>query len=146
MAIDLSAKSIASAKARCPGAEFHCQDIRAPFPVTNAGVIVASLSMHYFASDATVALAARIRDTLRPAGILLCRLNSTNDHHYGASGHAEVEPRFYLVDDEPKRFFDRDAVTDLFAKGWIMLSIGELVIDRYDHLKTAWEVILEKAA
>src|SRR6266481_2019071 len=40
VAIDLSADAIAKARARVPRAELHCQDIRAPFPVDAAGVVV----------------------------------------------------------------------------------------------------------
>src|ERR1700716_2189900 len=43
VAIDLSPDAIARARARAPHAEFRCQDIRAPFPVDAACVVVASL-------------------------------------------------------------------------------------------------------
>ena len=145
VAFDRSSAFIAEARARCPTAESHCRDILAPFPVAGVGVIVASLSMHYFTWPQTLALAARVRDTLRPSGVLLCRLNSTNDAHYGANGHPEIEPGLFLVDGEPKRFFDRAAVTALFAQGWTTLAMGEFVIDRYEHPKAAWEIVLEKA-
>ena len=38
--VDRSAKAIANARKRAPSAEFHCQDIQLPWPVTRAGVIV----------------------------------------------------------------------------------------------------------
>jgi len=114
-AVDLSPESIAKARTRVPQAEFHCQDLRAPFPVDAAGVVVASLSLHYFPWPETEALVGRIRSVLSPAGVLLCRLNSTNDHHFGASGHPPIDENFYLVDGEPKRFFDRAAADRLFS-------------------------------
>src|SRR5262249_51119518 len=77
--IDRSEMAIARARARVPSAEFHCQDIRAPWPVERAGVALASLSLHYFPWDETAALVERIRRILQPRGLLLCRLNSTND-------------------------------------------------------------------
>jgi SAM-dependent methyltransferase len=142
--IDLSAKAIANAKTRAPSAEFHCQDIQAPWPLARAGVIVASLSLHYFPWPETEVLAARIHATLMPSGVLLCRLNSTNDHHYGASGHPRLSDDYYMVDGEPKRFFDRAAVERLFTTGWRMLHNEEGVIARYDHPKSVWETILER--
>jgi|HubBroStandDraft_6_1064221.scaffolds.fasta_scaffold471460_2 SAM-dependent methyltransferase len=144
-AIDLSPDAIARAKARAPQAQFHWQDIRAAFPVDAAGVVVASLSLHYFPWPETEALVGRIRSLLRPAGLLLCRLNSTNDHNFGASGHPEIDENFYLVDGAPKRFFDRAAVDRLFSPGWRMLGAEERIIDRYERPKSVWEVILEKA-
>ena len=143
--VDLSARAIAGARARVPSADFHCQDIRAPFPVGQAGAVVASLSLHYFPWPETLALVERIRETLRPGGVLLCRLNSTNDHEFGASGHAEIEPHYCMVDGEPKRFFDRAAVERLFASGWRILGLEEHIIHRYDRPKSAWEAVLEPA-
>lgn len=145
--IDLSERSIAGVRARVPSGKFHCQDIRAPFPLPpgGAGAVVASLSLHYFPWPETLALAARIRETLRPDGVLLCRLNSTNDHHFGASGHPEIEPDYYMVDGEPKRFFNRAAVERLFAGGWRTIALEEKVIDRYERPKFVWEAVLEVA-
>jgi len=144
IAVDLSPESVAKARTRVPQAEVHCQDIRAPLPADAAGVVVASLSLHYFSWPETEALVGRIRRVLSPAGVLLCRLNSTNDHHFGASGHPRIDENFYLVDGAPKRFFDRAAVDRLFSSGWRMLSAEERTIDRYDLPKAAWEVVLEK--
>jgi SAM-dependent methyltransferase len=145
--IDLSERSIAQARERVPSGIFHCQDVRAPFPLSPgaAGAVVASLSLHYFPWPETLALSNRIRETLRAGGLLLCRLNSTNDHHFGASGHPEIEPGYFLVDGEPKRFFDRAAVERLFDRDWRWISLEEKVIDRYDRPKSAWEAILETA-
>lgn len=142
--VDLSTSAIFQARLAVPQAQFYAMDVQAPFPLAQAGVVVASLSLHYFTWPDTEALVARIHHTLTPQGLLLCRLNSTNDHHYGASGHPKIEDNYYLVDNEPKRFFDRKAVDKLFAKGWRVLSIVEYVIDRYKHPKAAWELVLEK--
>jgi len=82
---------------------------------------------------------------LRPGGVLLCRLNSTNDHNYGASGHPAIEENFYSVHGKPKRFFNRQSVQELFSLGWRMLSAEELIIHKYPpHAKAVWEVILER--
>ncbi len=142
--VDLSSIAIAKARERVPAADFHCQDVRAAFPVERAGVILASLSLHYFPWEETAALVERIRQTLVSNGLLLCRLNSTNDHHHGASGHPAIDANYYLVEGEPKRFFDRAAVDRLFAAGWRVLFQEEGVIARYDHPKSVWETILER--
>jgi SAM-dependent methyltransferase len=148
IAIDRSTESIAKAQAATPGAEYHCQDMRAPFPASAValGVVLGSLSLHYFAWSETVTLVERIHDVLRVGGILLCRLNSTEDHHHGASGHPAIETNYYLVEGEPKRFFDRASIDRLFAKRWRVIDIGHHVVDRYACPKALWEVILEKTA
>ncbi|KQU82569.1 hypothetical protein ASC78_17995 [Variovorax sp. Root318D1] len=151
--IELSAESVAAARIRVPhGAEFHCGDFRdAPFPLPegdangSVGVVIASLSLHYFAWDQTLALARRIHDVLRPRGVLLCRLNSVNDFHHGASGPPpEGKDSFYPVDGVPKRFFDRAAVERLFADGWRMSHLEELTVHRYEQPKVLWEAVLER--
>ena len=143
--VDLSSAAIAKARGRVPAAEFHCQSIQAPWPVKRAGVVLASLSLHYFPWGETAGLVERIRLTLDPKGLLLCRLNSTNDHHHGASGHRAIAENFYLVHGEPKRFFDGAAVDRLFVEGWRVLHKEERVIARYDHPKSVWEVVLERS-
>lgn len=148
IAIDLSAHAIAEARSRMPAAEYYCRDIRDPFPAQAAelGVVVASLSLHYFTWPETIGLVAQIRNTLRPGGILLCRLNSTNDHHYGASGHPRIADHYYAVHGEAKRFFNQDSINALFGKGWRTLAAEEMIIFRYAHPKMVWEVLLERDA
>jgi SAM-dependent methyltransferase len=146
VAIDLSPKSVAKAKTRSPESEIHCQDIRAPFPVADGSVnvVVASLSLHYFPWDETLDLVRRIHNVLGPSGLLLCRLNSTKDVHYGAAGHPAIDTNYYLVDGEPKRFFDCAGAEALFADGWRMRNLEEQTILRYAEPKQIWEAIVEK--
>jgi len=151
VAIELLSEAVKLARARgLRGAQFHCQDFRDPFPLPDGamvGAVLASLSLHYFEWDATLELVRRIHRVLRPGGVLLCRLNSVNDLHYGGRGPSSVTGRdedgFYLFDGFPKRFFDRAAVERLFADGWRMRHLEEVTIDRYAHPKVAWEAVLE---
>lgn len=144
VAFDLSPEAVAAAQARVPQAMIGCQDVRDPFPLApgSAGAVVASLSLHYFAWDETVALARRIHDVLRPGGLLLCRLNSTEDTHFGAQGHPRIDEHFYLVNGAPKRFFDAADVDRLFADGWQRLSVRHAVTGKYGLSKSLWEVAL----
>jgi SAM-dependent methyltransferase len=146
VALDLSPDALATARARVPQARFHCQDLREPFPIeqTGLGVVVASLSLHYFPWNETVAIVARVRALLRPGGLLLCRLNSTEDHHFGAGGHPQIEPDFYDVRGVPKRFFDAAAIERLFAAGWQCRSMTHEVSGKYGLPKALWEVLLER--
>lgn len=148
IAIDVSQSSIANAKVKAPQAEYHCQDIRASFPAraNKLGVVVASLSLHYFEWSETLALVERVRGMLRPGGVLLSRFNSTNDHNYGASGHLRIAENYFSVHGEPKRFFDRPSIQALFAAGWSTIAAEELVTHKYAHPKSVWEVVVARAA
>jgi SAM-dependent methyltransferase len=155
-ALDRDAEAVAQAQRRAPGAEVHCQDLEQPWPgeLTGAvgaapgpayGVVLASLSLHYFPWDRTVALVQRVHATLRPGGLFLCRLNSTEDHHFGASGHAEIEPHYYRVQGAPKRFFDEADVDRLFAHGWQVLAKAHRSTPKYGLPKALWELALSRA-
>lgn len=148
VAFDLSPEQLAQAEARVPGAEFHCRSVLDPFPLAGTGVpaVVASLSLHYFPWRETLQVFERLRQTLAPGGLLLCRLNSTEDHHFGASGHSQIEPHYFLVDGAPKRFFDRAHVEALFASGWRVRSMVHGQTGKYGPLKSLWEVAAERAA
>ena len=147
VALDQSEAALAEARARAPGAELHCQDMRAPFPVEpgGTGVVVASLSLHYFSWRETTLLVERLRDVLTPGGLLLCRLNSTEDRNHGSVGHPEIERHYYRVEGSPKRFFDRADVELLFASGWHVRTLAEEVIHRYEMPKVVWRIVADAA-
>jgi SAM-dependent methyltransferase len=142
VAVDRSARAIEMARAAVGNAQFHIADIRDPFPLANARVVVASLSLHYFTWAETAHIVVRIKNVLRDRGLLICRLNSTRDHHYGASGYPRIEDDYYLVNGRPKRFFDRRAVERLFEE-WRILSLEERMIHRYARPKVVWEAAVE---
>ena len=148
LAFDLSAVAAGIAKVRVPSATVECRDVRDPFPeqARDLGVVVASLSLHYFAWDQTLALTERIRTVLRPGGVLLCRLNSTEDKNFGARGHPEIEPNYFMVDGSPKRFFDEPSVRGLFGTGWRVLSLEHFTTRKYVRQKALWEAVVERDA
>jgi hypothetical protein len=147
IAIDFCASAIATAKIIAPAANYYCQDLRSTFPpqATELGVAIASLSLHYFTWTETIAIVDRLRRTLQLNGLFLCRLNSITDYNYGAIGYPQISENYYLVNGEPKRFFDRAAVTALFSDGWQSIAIEEKTIDKYAQLKSVWEVVLTRS-
>lgn len=147
-AFDVSPEEAATAAAAAPQAKVSVQSVLDPFPLEGQGVglVVASLSLHYFTWGDTLALAERIRQTLRIGGILLARFNSDQDVHFGAVGHQEIEPGLYSVNGQPKRFFSERDLDCLFRSGWRLLSKEHKVTLKYRHPKTLWEVAVERAA
>ena len=149
LAFDASEAAIGVARTRAPGAAYEVRDVRDVLARDDLGgtrAVLASLSLHYFPWQETVAAFDRIRRLLGPGGVLLCRVNSTQDHRFGASGHPQIEPNFYSVKGEPKRFFDRDTIEDLFARGWHVLSLEHRVTTKYVLPKLVWEVVCEPRA
>ncbi len=146
-AFDLSQSATTAARLRAPSALIECRDSREPLPeqARDLGVIIASLSLHYFSWAETQALVHRIHSALRPGGLLLCRLNSTQDHHFGATGYPEIEPNFFLVKGEPKRFFDQASIESLFGPGWSIRSLEHHTTDKYIKTKALWEIVVARA-
>lgn len=147
IAFDISYAAVTATRVRVPEARVSCQDVRAPFPLGDgeAGAVVASLTLHYFPWAETLELVRRMQRTLAPGGLFLCRLNSTEDKHFGASGHPVIEPDYFLVDGQPKRFFDRQGVDALFGSGWTVLSIEHQTTKKYVRSKALWEVVAQRA-
>ncbi len=146
-AFDLCEGSVATTRLRVPTATVECRNLLEPFPVEEhgAGVVVASLTLHYFPWHQTIELMERVRRTLMPGGIFLCRLNSTDDWNFGASGHPVIEENYFLVDGQPKRFFDERNLQELFAAGWQTLSREHRVSQKYSRKKALWELVLQRS-
>lgn len=145
MGIDSCEEGLAEARRRVPSGTFYAGDIRDGFPDgTGFGAVLASLVLHYFSWEETEALVRRLYLCLRDGGVLLVRVNSTRDHAYGAAGHPPLAADYYLVDGEPKRFFDQAAMLRLFGGAWRFLHLEERVIHRYSRPKVIWEAVLER--
>lgn len=146
LALELDPAAAARARQRVPAAQVRVQDLREPFPpeARALGVVLASLSLHYFSWAETQAIVARIRAALHPGGLLLCRLNSTQDLNFGAASTDLIEPGLLRVDGRPKRFFDAAAVEALFGSGWRRLSMEHLGSLKYGPAKALWELAAER--
>ncbi|NQX90068.1 MAG: class I SAM-dependent methyltransferase [Halioglobus sp.] len=122
------------------GGMFVQFDHARPFPFScKFDVVVASLCLHYFAWEDTKEIIGEISDALVPNGLLICRLNSIEDRHYGATGYRSIEPGLYDVDGLKKRFFQEDEIYQLLAEGWHIQRVDHRVIDRYEKVKCVWE-------
>lgn len=142
IASDLSMENLAECSASSSHANLLQLDNSKPFPFADhsISVIVASLSLHYFPWTTTMQIASELKHCLKADGILLVRLNSTNDVNYGAGSGLEIEPNFYQVRSSTKRFFDETAVR-LFLQDWNIQFIEENVIHRYEKPKSVWEAM-----
>ena len=139
---------VALKTALCSGinGNFVQADLRSGLPFRSAGfrLILASLVLHYFTWKSTETVVREIHRCLDASGRLLCRLNSTEDVNFGAESNPEIESGLYLVNDVPKRFFDRDDVERIFSDGWGILHLEKKTTLRASLRKHLWEVLLEK--
>lgn len=115
-----------------------------PFPSESFDVVVASLCLHYFEWGLTKEIVSRLNNLLSPIGLLICRVNSSNDKNYGAIGHPQIEEGLFNVEGHKKRFFSKDDIVSLFQDHWKIESIEEKSIDRYEKVKVIWELSASK--
>jgi SAM-dependent methyltransferase len=139
---DLSMENLVECAASTPDVDLIQMDNGKPLPVADHSVpvIIASLSLHYFSWDVTLQISSELKRCIRTGGLLLARFNSTNDHNYGASSDVEIEPQYYLVGTNTKRFFDEKSVRH-FLQGWDIQLLEENVIQRYQKPKCVWEAL-----
>ena len=149
VACDLSRAMLAAARDNAPAARLFAADLRAALPVRTAAVpiIVASLSIHYFAWRETLAVVAEVRRALMPGSVFAFRVNATDDTNFGAGAGVAIEPNFYNVppdgrNNRPfKRFFDEASIRAMLATGWRITHLAHRTIYRYDTPKQTWECL-----
>ncbi|MFK7997889.1 MAG: trans-aconitate 2-methyltransferase [Granulosicoccus sp.] len=145
--VDKSKDAIDIAAPRNPGCSFHIGDIRSYLANGNAyyPAVIASLCLHYFTWEETLEIVGKIHSSLIDGGLLLVRVNSTDDVNYGSVGNKEIETNFYQVGDREKRFFDENALESIFfTEDWDLLLREKNTIYRYEKPKSVWELVLSK--
>lgn len=122
-----------------------CFDLKdgLPFQDNYTKMIISDLSLHYFTWDDTKKILKEIERVLKTDGVLLCRVNSTNDINYGAGKGIKLEENFYDINGNLKRFFNEEQLKDLF-KDWEIQYINETQLNRYHLSKIAWELLVKK--
>lgn len=114
-----------------------------PFENDSARVIISDLSLHYFSWNDTKKILNEIKRVLMKDGMLLCRVNSSNDINYGAGQGIEIEENFYDINGKLKRFFNEVQLRKIF-EDWDVQYIKESEIHRYKSHKIAWEISIRK--
>jgi SAM-dependent methyltransferase len=146
IACDISEVAIRTLKTFLPDIQTLCLDMTEglPFQKDSVHVLIADLSIHYFDEVTTHEVIRDLDNVLKTDGVLLCRLNSTNEISY--QGNVVPSADRYLMESEGiyRRFFDREEIERFFVKEkWTYLHIGEYEMDRYTNKKMLWEIALQ---
>jgi len=110
-----------------------------PFKNETFDTVVASLCLHYFSLEKTKEITSEISRVLKPHGALICRLNSHKDKNHGAVGYPEIEPGFYNVEGETKRFFNEQQIQEIWEREFTVGVVSHKSIDRYQKAKFVYE-------
>jgi SAM-dependent methyltransferase len=111
-----------------------------PFAEEHFQVVIASLCLHYFPWAQTQKIVTAIRDRLKAGGVLLARVNSVSDPQFAAASGENLERNCRVIDGVFKRYFDQHDLLMLFRKGWMVQSMEEKLIQRYNRDKVLWEI------
>jgi len=146
VAVDLDFRKLLDCRGRAPSATLVQADLgkQLPFAAGAFAVVVASLSIHYFTWQTTLALVQDIRNAMHHGALLILRVNSTRDDHYGAVGYPAIEQDLYVVGEQTKRFFDGPSLLELF-RGWDIDQMAEREILLYEKRKWVWELSIYAA-
>lgn len=132
--------------ARAAGPSWVVADATAlPFGARTFDVVVASLSLHYLPWDETVRVFGEVGELLMAGGVLLFRVNASDDVHHGAGQGEEVEPEYFRVAgeagfwSETKRFFTEETVRAVVPAGFVVEVLEHRTITRYREPKQVWE-------
>lgn len=147
-ACDLSERAVERLRQEEPGIETFQLDMTQGLPWTDGSLqaIVADLSLHYFPENITFAVIRDICRTLRPNGLLLCRLNAIGELANKRDA-VPVEGEQDLYEDEGilRRFFDEAAILRFFPETeWETLTRREERSGRYGKVKRLWEVGMKR--
>lgn len=110
-----------------------------PFAEEEYDVVIASLCLHYFTWEKTAKILKEIHRVLKPKGILICRVNSSQDINYGSQGYPEIEKGLYTVKTFTRRFFAKADILDLYSPEWDVSNLEHKEIDRYKLPKFIWQ-------
>ena len=115
----------------------HTQPL--PFGDRSFAIVIADLSLHYFDHQTTASILEEIVRVLTVDGLLLARVNSSEDVNHGAGDGTEVEPGFYESNGHYKRFFDETMIRRFFSV-WRDVDARKCFVERYGPRKVVYEI------
>lgn len=145
LASDFSSVALETIKDLMPQVKTQFVDLQKPLPFADKSfsVIIADLCLHYFSEQKTKEIMLEIKRILKPNGYLFARVNSVNDFNSGAGQGEMIEPNYYFVERNNKRFFDLKEIHkyfDLIGK----TQAKETDMLRYTKPKKAFEICCQK--
>ena len=120
-------------------------DMREKLPYNDSffDIIIADLSLHYFRESKTIDIINELKRILKRPGYVFARLNSINDVKHGAKQGIEVERNYYNINENYKRFFDKDMILQFFENKFLILNVKEEKTAKYRDEKVLWEIVLQ---
>lgn len=141
---DFSKEAIEIVKKEVPQLKTLVFDMKEglPFKDQSIHVLIADLSIHYFDTKTTTFLINELYRVLKPNGIFIARVNSTNDKLY-IPKTKPIEENFFYDGNVYKRFFNEDSIKSFFHD-FSFYRIEEKDAGKYEKPKVIWEFCVIK--
>jgi SAM-dependent methyltransferase len=143
---DISSEALKKLKQSIPDADTKEFDLTEglPFGDSFTKIIIADLSLHYFSEEMTLQILSDIHRVLQVNGVLLCRVNSTQESINNYNG-ANAVNYYSETDGIKRRFFDEKQIQYYFNESiWEYINIQEYEMHRYCKPKILWEIAIVK--
>ncbi len=147
----------ARAKAKASGVVVDCRqgDMALPFPFADCDfdAVMSNVALHMFDDQTTRRIIGEMRRVLRPSGLLLLYVNSTEDMPYreerlGRLRVQTLEPNFYReANGQTMHFFSEQYCRDVLAD-WTMVDLTHLRLhdEAGTIIKCVWRCVAQKKA
>jgi SAM-dependent methyltransferase len=147
----------AQAKAKASGVvvDFRQGDMALPLPFAEEDfdAVMSNVALHMFDDQTTRRILGEMRRVLRPAGLLLLHVNSTEDMPYreqrlGRLRVQTLEPNFYReANGQTMHFFSEEYCRDVLAD-WTIVDLTHLRLcdEAGTIFKCVWRCVAQKTA
>ena len=117
-------------------------DMRSTLPYDDQmfEITISDLSLHYFSEAETCSILKEIHRVMKTNGVLLARLNSSNDIKHGAKKGTQIDDGYFEYEGRRKRFFEKGMIIDFFGSLFRIDCLEEKRTDKYLEEKVLWEM------
>lgn len=138
VASDFSSEALKKVEQNIPEARTLQFNMKEKFPFINElfDIVIANKSIHYFSQEETRQIISELYRIIKPNGVLVFVVNSTNDSNFGAGQGRLIEDNYYEVRGTTKRFFDEESLKKFFdSEHWEFIYMDENAIED-ERIKT----------
>jgi hypothetical protein len=144
-ACDFSPTAVAKVSRRYPGVHAFVHDMTETFTYENGAfdLLVSDLSLHYFDLTTTRAIVEEMNRLTTTLGHCIVRVNRVGDERFGYGQGTELEPDYFRLEHNTKRFFTVESLAVLFC-AWTPIHLEELTTSKYRTEKQCVLGVFEK--
>ena len=117
ISVDYSKEAVYNINHNIKGGEGKILDMNEKFTFKDNSfyIIIADICLHFFNEEKTIHIMNEIKRILNKGGLLISRVSSVNDKHFGAGQGIELEKRYYDQGSWAQRYFNEEDLNKFFG-------------------------------